>query len=134
MTLTKRLEEGKYHWAILNKHDTLSELLGISNFRIEQEINFSRLSLFLYYKIGGYRGGNCWDDTTPEYVNICHEGIQLSNIFLELTGFQLQELKVETVEFTEYEYYGNTTDYKAIIIAIEDIQNLYQKYNLPTII
>lgn len=141
MILIKRLKKSRFEWIFtssIETNHTLSNLIYALSAYIEKKdkkvVSLIKPYLFIYYEIGGYQGGNCWDDTTPQYVNISHKEVQLHELFLELTGFQLQELKVETFEFSESEYYGNSTDYKAIMISVEDIKNLYQKYNLRPII
>lgn len=86
--------------------------------------------LFIYYPVGSYQGGNCWNDTKPTYRIYDNKSPQLHNIFLELTGSQLQELNVETHTFTDYQYYGNSTDYEIVVIDLDEAKTLYEKYNL----
>jgi len=143
MPLIERLEKLPYptEWEIrrtLARYETLAGLVECAASIVESYTPTTRTLktpyLFIYYRIGGYEGGNCWSDRPPEYRHEPHQDIQLSDLFLELTGFQLKELKVETLEATEEQYYGNSTDYKVIFIALEDIQNLYKKYDLAPII
>lgn len=73
---------------------------------------------------GGYNGGNCWDDTAPSYYK--HDDLPDKTDFEQLISF-VEEVAVKTVPFsawryifkhivtvnekTEYEYYGNSSDY-----------------------
>lgn len=143
MPLIERLEKLPYptEWEIrrtFRTYETLYNLVEYNAPIVESSTPTTRTLkttyLFIYYRIGGYEGGNCWSDRPPEYRYEPHQDIQFSDLFLELTGFQLKELKVETLEATEEQYYGNSTDYKIILIALEDIQNLYKKYDLAPII
>lgn len=91
--------------------------------------------------IGGYSGGNCWDDTIATYhryddaeiPKIDVEGflkkeypkisfLYYVDLLEELSGMLIKE------ERSDYEYYGNTSDYKANAILLPDLVDLLYKY------
>jgi len=90
------------------------------------------MSDFLVQKIhtGGYRGGNCWDNTQPWYES-SDEKVDFSilkdfllEVYPELTLKQFAEIQekfVKTFEDTEYEYYGNTSEYTTFVVNLNDL-------------
>lgn len=133
MDISSRLVD--YDWcttpATFRSYDTLYPLVkDFSGIIANKEVLISHPYLFIYYPVRSYEGGNCWNDNTPTYRIYDNKSPQLHDLFLELTGFQLQELNVETHIFTHYQHYGNSTDYKALVIDLDKAKTLYEKYNL----
>jgi hypothetical protein len=79
---------------------------------------------------GGMQGGNCWDDNKPYYISSDEESYFsilddfLRDVVPEITYLKYLEVKklVKQTEYTEYEYYGNTSEYKVFYI---DLNQLY---------
>jgi hypothetical protein len=83
------------------------------------------------YYVGGYTGGNCWDDTTPTYQysdDSTPEFGVLDEFLLEvaphISFLKYKEIEklVEEDSYTEREYYGNSSDYVTFSI---DLDKLY---------
>jgi len=82
--------------------------------------------------VGGYTGGNCWDDTEPYYERSSDtpkELVLLDEILNQLkpdiTFLQYKQLVASVVEHgsrSQSEYYGNSSDYESVSV---DLQNLY---------
>lgn len=87
-----------------------------------------RFVLYRCEESGGYRGGNCWDDTIPsKYTQSIPDFNELKDLALELKpdlSFQeYRELEKAVLDsdHTDYEYYGNSTDYLVEWIPIATI-------------
>lgn len=90
------------------------------------------ISNYLIQKIyrGGYRGGNCWNDTQPWYES-SDEKVEFSSlkefllkVYPELSlkqYFEIQENFVRTFEESEVEYYGNTSDYTIFVVNLNEL-------------
>jgi hypothetical protein len=89
------------------------------------------LSQFLIESVytGGYRGGNCWDNTEPYFESSDNKvEFGLLDKFLAEVAPNITFLKYKGIselikedEKTEYEYYGNTSDYKIFYIDLNDL-------------
>lgn len=82
------------------------------------------------WSTGGYSGGNCWNDTAPSYHSSSEkppsEDIMtevLTKVAPQITFLQYRSLQklIKEETYTENEYYGNTTDYKAIGFCLHDL-------------
>lgn len=89
--------------------------------------------VYTRYETGGYSGGSCWDDSDPKRYNEDEPknkwrvlDILLSKLCQQITYLQYREItaNIHTNEETQYEYYGNSTDYKVEYIKISTILNL----------
>lgn len=89
------------------------------------------LSQFLIESVytGGYTGGNCWDDTDP-YFESSGDKVEFAVLdkFLAEVAPSITFLKYKGIselikenERTEYEYYGNTSDYKIFYIDLNEL-------------
>lgn len=91
-----------------------------------------RYVLYHRQNTGGYSGGSCWDDSNPRPYEVDYnDEFPILDIFLEkyapnvtyLEYKKIQKLIQDNNE-TEYEYYGNRTDYRVRWIVLEDLINL----------
>lgn len=93
---------------------------------IKEPVIYSR------YEIGGYWGGSCWDDSDPrpytseppankmEVLEILLKYTKPDITFLEFRRLVSQHLK--TNQDTEWEYYGNSTEWEVEYILISDFE------------
>jgi hypothetical protein len=78
-------------------------------------------------EVGGFTGGNCWDNTEPTYETICENPTFylledfLSKFYPDKNFSEIEHL-VEKESIHEDEYYGNTSD------TVEFRINLYDLY------
>lgn len=85
-----------------------------------------------YFEIGGVSGGSCWENSNP-CAYTAHDRPKefggMDRILLaicpNITYLQYKSLAhlVETHEATEYEYYGNRTDYEYWILKLLPLYN-----------
>ncbi len=119
-----------------------------ADYSISKNSGFSDLEqlkptdIILYKKQcdGGWRGGNCWGDKPYKYegeeVAFHAFDLILNQIFPSITYLQykklLKEIKKYEIYDTNYEYYGNSTDWKYEVIVLEDlleyIKNIENNY------
>ena len=91
---------------------------------------------------GGATGGSCWDDEPAEpYSNeYCYEEQEdfkkdLKEKLLKQIDCTLEQaedavdLAKESYD-SDWEYYGNYTDYVIFLYSLEDLQNWFTKHNL----
>ena len=89
--------------------------------------------IWLAHETGGVSGGSCWDESDPQPY-LTDEAMPEFIIFyklLELTvptiGFLQVKLMehelIHSMEYTDYEYYGNSTDYSIKYAKVSDIYN-----------
>lgn len=90
------------------------------------------------YETGGYRGGNCWNDNSAEpYINKPPiNNWEILDIILKetcpnITYLQYKEISklINTNDYTNYEYYGNSTSYNVEYIILKDLDRLITTFN-----
>lgn len=116
-----------YQWAVQNLGMPTSKRYAEKSKQLEE---FTSNYLIQQIYTGGYRGGNCWNDTQPWYES-SDEKIEFSilkefllEVYPDLTlkhFSEIQEKFVKTFEKTESEYYGNTSDYTIFVINLNDL-------------
>jgi len=91
---------------------------------------------------GGYYGGNCWDDTEPEYRDSYDDQLSLfddpdfvtiiKNFCPQIDIIKCKELSniINEDNYTEYEYYGNTSDYSFQEVKLTDLVDFINKNEL----
>lgn len=85
---------------------------------------------------GGVSGGSCWDSSNPQpYASMVDDpGIGatldgfLEEHFPNISFLTYRKLvtKVSSRDHTEYEYYGNRTDYRLWSLSFEDAWNILE--------
>jgi hypothetical protein len=90
------------------------------------------------YETGGYRGGSCWDNSNPQpyYEEPPKDRMKVLDLVLaELCPniTYLQFKKIEEIIHdnfkSEWEYYGNSTDWKIEYIKLSDLYALITALN-----
>lgn len=83
------------------------------------------------YETGGYSGGSCWDDSDPQpyteeppkdrfkVLELVLEKLKPNITFLQ---YKKIESMIHDNEETEYEYYGNSTDWKVEYIILSELE------------
>ena len=118
---------------MISREDFIEKGLKISERDVKSKISAEeRLGnklLCQSFHIGGMIGGNCWDDSEPYYFS-SHEEIIfyllddfLREVIPEITYLKYLGVKklVKQTEYTEYEYYGNTSEYKVFYIDLNEL-------------
>jgi hypothetical protein len=93
--------------------------------------------VYCRYESGGYSGGSCWDDSDPQpYERDAPKDkmkvldLVLKELKPEITFLQFREIEklIHTNEETEYEYYGNSTDFKIEYIILSELISALEKF------
>lgn len=84
-------------------------------------------------EIGGVSGGSCWDSSNPQHYT-CEPSkermkildIVLKKVWPDLSYLQYKEVEslINDSERTEWEYYGNNTEWRIEYIKLSDIEKL----------
>lgn len=91
--------------------------------------------VYCRYENGGFRGGSCWDDSDPQPYEASAPkdkmkvlDLALKELKPDITFLQFREIEnlIHTNEETEYEYYGNSTDYKIEYIILSELINFLE--------
>ena len=86
--------------------------------------------IYMRWKTGGVSGGSCWDSSNPKsYVNDKEKpnfevlDLVLSELMPTITYLQFKEIEklIHTNDETEYEYYGNCTDYEIKYVILSEL-------------
>lgn len=96
--------------------------------------------LYTSFETGGVQGGGWRDDSTTERYTKSYDAefhaldSALEMICPEITFLQYKKLLrsdiIKTTEFTENEYYGNSTDYSVKYVETEKLFNYLKDNNL----
>jgi len=100
---------------------------------IEEMVVYSR------YETGGRRGGNCWGNKAEAYAaEQPKEHMKVLDILLEkiapqITFLQYRKIQelVHDSEETDWEYYGNSTDWRIEYIVLSELEELLQQFTAP---
>lgn len=96
------------------------------------DIDIKDWVIYRRVETGGYSGGNCWNDNRPRYYAEEYDtDFKLLKEILyqikpDITLKQFDEISecVRDNTNTEYEYYGNSTDYLIQWITLNDIEEI----------
>lgn len=87
--------------------------------------------IYAYWSTGGMSGGNCWNDDAPTAYTSSDKPEDLTDLDKIIEAFkadvsfiQYKALVNELVEYdtyTEYEYYGNSSNYAYKLVEIEKL-------------
>lgn len=94
--------------------------------------------VYMRWETGGISGGSCWDSSNPmPYTNkepkprftVLTQVIKV--LKPDLTFFEYEEIKdmIISTDKTEWEYYGNSTDYGIEYIKLKDLINKLEEFN-----
>lgn len=124
--------QGRWGYSHVSPFDNVIKEAWIHPFKAWGAEKFEQENLFYAYETGGVSGGSCWESSNPQpYVA---DGKDTGFVILEwilekfapnLTFLQYQKLSREILGFdhTEYEYYGNRTEYCVNYISIDTVLN-----------
>jgi hypothetical protein len=93
--------------------------------------------IYCRYEIGGFSGGSCWDDSDPQPYSEepPKDRMKVLELVLKLLKPQISFLEYRMIEGlihdnseTEYEYYGNSTDWKIEYIKLSDLYEALAKF------
>lgn len=78
---------------------------------------------------GGQTGASCWDQGKPEFRSIHTEPepdfdvLENMSVFLDLSFKTFRQVKknIKTVQKTEHDYYGNSTEYTTKYISLKEV-------------
>lgn len=92
--------------------------------------------VYMRWVTGGVSGGSCWDDSNPQpWENDETPGFEVLELLLkeicpQITYLQFKELEklIQSNEDTEWEYYGNRTDFMVKYISVNDIISCLSKF------
>ena len=91
--------------------------------------------IYCRYETGGYSGGSCWGDRNPEYYSedVPKDRFKVLDLVLEVLFPDIKYLQYKQIEElihdneeTEYEYYGNSTDWKCEYIILSELESLIE--------
>lgn len=90
--------------------------------------------IYRRYETGGYSGGSCWDDSDPQpYVADPPEPWKVFDFVFEVIKpdisylqFRKIENSVKRLSDSEWEYYGNSTDYEIEYIPLSEVYKILE--------
>jgi hypothetical protein len=92
--------------------------------------------IYCRYSTGGYSGGSCWDDSDPQPYSepVPKDRMKVLELVLKelkpnisYLDFKMISGLVEDNSSTEYEYYGNSTDWVIEYIKLSDLYAALEK-------
>lgn len=98
---------------------------------IKEPVIYSR------YEVGGYSGGSCWDSSNPQpyHKDAPKDRMKVLEIVLKVLKPQISFLEYRMIEGlihdnfeTEYEYYGNSTEWFIEYIKLSDLYEALSKF------
>lgn len=93
------------------------------------------------WSTGGMSGGSCWNDNPPHHYSNDEpipQWTTLDNLLEKfcpnITFLKYKSLMtlVKTESWTDYEYYGNSTDYTMMVLTLPDLWQFLNDNNLLT--
>lgn len=110
---------------------------GMSYKQAQKKSKDTRPYICVQWSTGGMGGGSCWNDDEPSpYTNsdppeeLTELDTILENICPNITFLQYKNIVNKVVEhsnWTEYEYYGNSTDYAMKKCNLETLYSLLKE-------
>lgn len=93
--------------------------------------------IYCRYETGGYSGGSCWDDSDPRpYSSDAPKDkmkvldLVLAELYPRISYLEFKEIQalVHTNSETEFEYYGNSTDWEIEYIVLSELIDLLEHF------
>lgn len=131
MTLEEFKELTQESWVTVD----MDRYVSYSRFSNKERKEDNKDVIIVSWSPGGYRGGSCWggkaepyssDEKEPDFPI---EDI-LEKVAPDLSFLKFRKLSKEidadsvTLEYTQGDYYGNSTDYKVKFILIDSLYNI----------
>jgi len=91
--------------------------------------------IYCRYETGGYRGGGYWNDGEPTYYeeDAPDDKFKVLDLVLEILKPNISYLQYKKIENmihdnyeTEYEYYGNSTNWKVEYIILSELEKFLE--------
>lgn len=89
--------------------------------------------IYLRWISSGYRGGSCWGDEAVYFGGDPEPDFKILDLVLEKIKPNISYLEYKKIEKithtnseTEYEYYGNSTDYNVKYIILSELYKLLE--------
>jgi hypothetical protein len=93
--------------------------------------------IYMRWETGGVSGGSCWDSSNPQRYE--RDGgkpkfevldLVLKELMPTISFLQFREIEklVHSNSETEYEYYGNSTDFKIEYIILSELISALEKF------
>ncbi len=95
------------------------------------------LVIYGRYQTGGVSGGSCWDSSNPQsyWEPEPEDRFKVLEIVLDelcpnikYLEFRKIQCLIKSNDETEYEYYGNSTDWKCEYIILSDLESLIETF------
>lgn len=108
-----------------NEQGIFKEPFGISD-KIKTHV------LYMRYHIGGVSGGSCWDSSNPQPYRNDEQipefeilDLVLRELKPDISYLQFREIQkmIHNSEESDWEYYGNRTDYAIKYLILDDLIN-----------
>jgi hypothetical protein len=109
-----------------SEQGVFTEPIGIPN-EIKEPV------IYMRWETGGVSGGSCWESSNPQpYSNRESKpkftvlDLVLKKIKPDLTYLEFREVEelVKSSEYTDWEYYGNHTNYEVDFIILSDLYKI----------
>ena len=93
--------------------------------------------IYCRYETGGVSGGSCWDDSDPQpyIMELPKNRMKVLDLVLEelkqdITYSQYRQIQnlIHTNQETDYQYYGNSTDFQIEYIILSDLIKLLESF------
>lgn len=86
--------------------------------------------IYMRWLSGGWSGGSCWDDSNPQPFERNKPNFEVLDLVLKeiapnVTYLQYKDIEklIHTNSETEYEYYGNSSDFSVEYIILSELEN-----------
>lgn len=114
-------EEAPNDW-YENEQGIFTEPYGIPT-HIKESVIYQRINT------GGVSGGSCWDDSNPQYYSKDSNypfiilDLVLKELIPNISYLQFKEIEslIHTNNETEYEYYGNSTEWEIKYVILSEL-------------
>jgi len=93
--------------------------------------------IYMRWETGGVSGGSCWDDSDPQPYTSDNEkpkfeclDLVIKELMPNISFMQFREVEklIKSTEETDWEYYGNCTNFDIEYIILEDLERLLQTF------
>lgn len=126
----KKINElAPYEWQ-LNEQGIFIQPYGVP-------VHIKKYVVYMRWETGGVSGGSCWESSNPQRYE--REGgkpefkvldLVLNELLPTITYLQYKQISdlIHTNSETEYEYYGNSTDFSVEYIVLSELIDLLKKF------
>lgn len=97
--------------------------------------------VYMRWESGGYSGGSCWNDEVSQRYENSKPSFTVLDLVLEKLNITLTDSLymglnniVHTNSESEYEYYGNSTEYQIEYIILSELYSFIRKYKISKLL